>query len=514
MPSGRHRGLGGAAAACALAVLFAVAAPSAPAAPDPGRTAATAGDAAGQRAATAQNRRKRARLRRANRRQKRPNVVVVMTDDQDNTLRGMDSVYGMLSARGTTFANSYTSYPLCCPSRATFLTGLYAHNHGVRESDSPQAYNSLDGTSTLPVWLRRSGYRTAMVGKYLNGYGVNDGNFLESVPDAREIPPGWAEWDALTGGSDQRRYGYKLNENGDIRYYGYGPKNYVTDVLASKAVDYVKRVAPRPKPFFLWFTPTAPHGEAGNLFGATRNPTPAPRHLGVYGSAGYPRTPNFDEVDVSDKPEFVRNKPRLAADEIFDIDSRYRGRMESLLAVDDAVKRIVNRLRKTGDLRKTYIVFTSDNGLQLGSHRLLFKAFLYEESTRVPLVIRGPGFPAGAVRQQPVSNVDLAPTIVQLTRARAGLTMDGRSLLPFAADASVGSGRELLFESYQTSSFALQRDGYIYIGHGSGEEELYDLAADPFELDSLHASGPHLALKAELAARLAQLRSCSGSGCP
>ena len=195
-----------------------------------------------------------------------------MTDDQDNTLQGMDSVGSLLSAQGTSFANSYTSYPLCCPSRATFLTGQYAHNHGVRTSDSPQAYNSLDGSSTLAVWLRRSGYRTAMIGKYLNGYGVND-SALEPVTDAKEIPPGWAEWYALTAGSDQRRYQYKLNENGDVRFYGHGPKNYVTDVNAH-AVDYVKRRAPRPKPFFLWFNPTAPHGEAGNLFGASRNPTP------------------------------------------------------------------------------------------------------------------------------------------------------------------------------------------------------------------------------------------------
>ena len=132
----------------------------------------------------------------------------------------------------------------------------------------------------------------------------------------------------------------------------------------------------------------------------------------------------------------------------------------------------------------------------------------------MPLVIRGPGFPAGAVRQQPVSNVDLAPTIVELTKARAGLTMDGRSLLPFAADASLGAGRELLFESYQTTSFGLRRGNFVYISHDSGEEELYDLSADPFELESLHASAPHLALKAELEARLAQLRTCSGLGCP
>jgi N-acetylglucosamine-6-sulfatase len=511
-----------AASACALALIAVVATASSPAAesPAPGARFAEVAEtqaaiAAGQgraRAATP-NHRKRRKLRRANRLQKRPNVIVVMTDDQDNSLIGMDSVFGLLSSAGTTFANSYTSYPLCCPSRATFLTGQYAHNHGVRKSDSPEAYNSLNHLNTLPLWLKKSGYRTAMVGKYLNGYGVDDG-VLEALPDAREIPPGWSEWFGLTAGSDQRRYQYKLNENGDVRYYGGGPESYVTDVLASHAVDYIKRRAPYPKPFFLWFNPTAPHGENGNLFGATRNPTPAPRHLGRIGNAFYPRTPNFDEADVSDKPEFVRDKPPLTEEEVDDIDRRYRGRVESLFSVDDAVKRIIGRIRKAGDMRKTYVIYTSDNGLQLGSHRLLFKAFLYEESTRVPLIVRGPGFPAGAVREQPVSNVDLAPTIVQLTGAVPRLPMDGRSLVPFAENPGFGADRELLFESYQTNSAAIQRGGFIYIRHDTGEEELYDLEADPFELESLHASPSHSALRAEMEARLDQLQGCAGGACP
>ncbi len=156
--------------------------------------------------------------------------------------------------------------------------------------------------------------------------------------------------------------------------------------------------------------------------------------------------------------------------------------------MDDAVKRIVGRVRKAGDKRKTYIIFTSDNGLQLGAHRLLFKAFLYEESTRVPLIIRGPGFPADTTREQPVSNVDLAPTIVELTKARPGLTMDGRSLVPFAADPGFGADRALLFESYQTESFAVRQGRFIYIRHRTGEEELYDLEADPFEERNLIGS--------------------------
>jgi arylsulfatase A-like enzyme len=448
--------------------------------------------------------------------QKRPNVIVVMTDDQENSLFGMRNVASRLVRGGTTFATSYVSLPLCCPSRATFLTGRYAHNTGVTSNASTGAgtgYQRLDHTSTVPVWLRRSGYATAMIGKYLNGYGVDDG-IAEPLPDAREIPPGWTEWYALTGGSDQFRYRYKLNENGRARYYGDGPANYQTDVLAKHAVGFVKRRAPKRKPFFLWFTPTAPHGEAGRLPGAVRDPQPAPRHLGRFGTAVAPRTPNFNEADVTDKPAFVQDADPLDAEDVEDIDIRYRGRVESLLAVDEAIGRLVRAVKKAGDMRRTYIVFTSDNGLQLGAHRLLFKEYLYEESLRVPLVVRGPRFPAGATRTQPVTNADLAPTILQLAKVRAGNVVDGRSLLPAARNPSTGAIRDLLFESYFPPAAGIRRGEWVYIEQGTGETELYDLAADPFQLDSLHASPGHAALMAQLDARLEQLRGCAGGACP
>ena len=490
----RHQWLRVGVATCALGALGALAAPLAGAAkPDHER--------AGER---------------AKRLQKRPNIVVVMTDDQENSLVGMRSVAKRLGAAGTTFANSYVSLPLCCPSRATFLTGQYAHNHGVLFNFGPgtqTGYQFLDHASTLPVWLRRAKYKTALVGKYLNGYGIDDG-IAERTADAREIPPGWTEWYALTGGSDQYRHRYKLNENGKTRFYGDGPVNYQTDVLAAKAIDFIKRRAPSPKPFFLWFTPTAPHGEAGRFPGATRDPTPALRHFGRFEGAQAPRTPNFDEADVSDKPSFVQDQDRLTPEQLADIEVRYRGRRESLLAVDDAVGRIVARLRKTGDLKRTYIVFTSDNGLQLGAHRLLFKEYLYEESLRVPLIVRGPGFPAGAVRSQLVTNADLAPTVLKLTKVRARHPIDGKSLLPLAAKPSAGAGRELLFENYFPPAAGIRRGSWVYLEHGSGETELYDLAADPFQLQSLHASPAHAALRAELDARLEQLRSCAGRTCP
>jgi N-acetylglucosamine-6-sulfatase len=454
-----------------------------------------------------------AKLRRQNAHQKRPNVIVVETDDQNlSDVQYMTQTLSALGSHGTTFKNAYVEYPLCCPSRATFLTGQYAHNHHVTTTDLPNGYNGLNHTNTLAVWLRNARYRTAMVGKYLNGYGLYDG-IPEPVSDAREIPPGWSQWYGLTSGTDQRRYAYRLNENGKVVKYDGGARNYVTDVLNSKTNQLIKAWAPNPRPFFLWYTPTAPHGESGTPSASTRDPEPALRYLGRLGSATAPRLPNFDEADTSDKPQLVRQEPRLTQDQIDNIDRRFRGRIESLFSVDDEVTRIVRLLAKAKDLRKTYIIFTSDNGLQLGAHRLIFKDYLYEESERVPLIIRGPGIPEGVVRDQLVSNIDLAPTIAEITHATPGLSMDGISLLPLIANPAVQANRDLLFESYDTESFGIRRGDWVYNKFDNGDQELYNLKDDPFELESQDENPAYASLRSQLGARLAQLKTCAGASC-
>ena len=456
-------------------------------------------------------------LRRQNKKQKRPNVILISTDDQNQTdMFVMSITQALLGGLGTTFENSYVTYPLCCPSRATQITGQYAHNHGVTTTDLPNGYNGLDHSNTLAVWLRRAKYRTAMVGKYLNGYGIND-NVPEPVPDAREIPPGWAEWYGLTGGTDQKRYNFKLNENGKVRRYGKGARNYVTDVLSSKVNELLKRWAIRPKPFFLYFNPTAPHGEQGTPFFSTRDPQPAPRHLGLLGDISAPRTPNFNEQNVNDKPQMIQDMPRLTDAQIMDVDRRYRGRLESLLAVDEAVKRIVGLVRKYGDKRKTFFIFTSDNGVQLGSHRMIFKDALYEESERVPLIIRGPGIPAGVTRSQLVSNIDLAPTILEITGAQPGRAQDGISLLPLVANPGAAANRDLLFEVFDFGIFGIRRGPWKLNQYENGgrpdEFELYNLNDDPYELTSEDGQPANATIKAELLARLTQLRTCAGASC-
>ena len=220
---------------------------------------------------------------------KRPNIVVIMTDDQTvESIRVMKNVKRLLVAQGTSFDNSFASFSLCCPSRATFLTGQYAHNHGVLSNKPPYGgYYALDNSNTLPVWLKRAGYETILVGKYLNGYGEHD---------KHEIPPGWTEWHGAVNNSAYQFYGYTLNENGTLVKYGRDPASYQTDVYADKAVEIVRRRAAERKPFFLWLSFLAPHVGGPPTPGRSALTTlPAPRHLGRFAASPLPTPPSFNE---------------------------------------------------------------------------------------------------------------------------------------------------------------------------------------------------------------------------
>ena len=412
----------------------------------------------------------------------RPNVIVLMTDDQTvESMRVMPNVKTLLADQGVTFDSSFASYPLCCPSRATFLTGQYAHNHGVWGNAAPNGgYYKLDSTNTLPVWLQRAGYQTIHLGKYLNGYGTRS---------KTEIPPGWGEWYGTPDPSTYRFRGYQFNENGKLVTYDNSAANYKTDVEARKAVDIIGRQALDPRPFFLWVAFLAPHSggprDPDDPSGQA-TPSPAPRHRNLFATQALPIPLSFNEADVSDKPAGIRNRPLMSAAKVAAVRENYQQRLESLLAVDDAVGQIVNRLAATGELDKTYIIFTSDNGFLHGEHRVPNgKVLLYEPSIRVPLIIRGPNIPAGQHRSQFVSNIDLAPTIVAATHAQPSRILDGRSLLPFATDPRHYSGRDLLLETPNYA--AIRTPNWLYAEYVGGERELYDLARDPDELTSLHA---------------------------
>jgi N-acetylglucosamine-6-sulfatase len=438
-----------------------------------------------------------------------PNVLVIETDDQTlESMRVMDNVNSLIADHGATFKNNFVNYSLCCPSRATFLTGQYMHNHGVLGNAAPNGgfdrFQSLHGDNNLAVWLQDAGYYTAMIGKSLNGY---PGDF---------VPDGWSEWYAAAP-HDQAVYDYALNENGTLVDYGQDPADFKQDVLTGKAVDFVDRLARSPQPFFLWLTYTAPHAGGPNPdpnppsdCGGTAKP--APRHADAFDSEPLRRPPNFNEADVSDKPGVIRKRPRLSADQIADIQRRYRCELESLLSVDEGVGEVVHELDKERLLDDTLLIYTSDNGFFHGEHRIPGgKMRIYEESIRVPLAIRGPGIPEGVNVSDLTINADLAPTIVEVANADPGLEMDGRSLIPVTIQPGIEQGRELLIE--EPGFKAIRTERYMYAEHRGGARELYDLNKDPFELRSRHADGAYRSVKAQLAARLHELQVCAGSSC-
>jgi arylsulfatase A-like enzyme len=445
----------------------------------------------------------------------RPNVIVVMTDDQRATdLEPMRQVRQKIAGEGATFGNFYATFPLCCPSRATFLTGQYSHNHGVFDNESPYGYEAFrNEPRTLPIAMDAAGYKTGYIGKYLNGYG-KDGT-------EREIPDGWDDWQGITEGG---AFDYSLNENGTVVRYGDPQEpdqaaDYQTDVFAQKAAGFVRDNAPRGAPFFLTVAPQAPHA-------ATEDPVqPAPRHEGDFAGEPFPQPPSFNEVKVNDKPSFVRDTPLLTPDQERGMKEKYRARLEALLAVDEAVGKIITTLKSKGELANTLIVFTSDNGWMLGEHRLIKKERLYEESAQVPLMMRGPGIPRDVRRGQITGNIDLAPTILDAANAEHPRPTDGRSLIPLAKNPDTGALRSILIETdlnpaLASESTAIRTPSHLYAEHGGAdpERELYNLNVDPFQLKSRHTGGPFETsgspqIENGLRQDLHVLEDCAGDSC-
>jgi arylsulfatase A-like enzyme len=451
----------------------------------------------------------------------RPNVVVVMSDDQTAaSMESMPAVRRDIGDRGATFANSFTNWPLCCPSRATLLTGQYAHNHGVLGNESPLGgFDRLASDETLPVWLQRRGYFTAHIGKFLNGY----------EDSAVGVPPGWSEWHGskLT----YTFYGYQLLEDGQLVTYGSpdedpdnpaNPQTYSTDVYTDKAVELIGRVAPQDSPFFLSLAYLAPHSGGPNnpegepptrCQGAAK---PAVRHKGTADGVPLPAPPSFNEADASDKPPGIQARAPLTTNEVDRIERHYRCRLESLLAIDEGVARVIDALRAAGELDETLVVYTSDNGFFHGEHRIVRgKNRAYEEAIRVPLLIRGPGVPKGETVRDLAINADLAATIAEATGAEPTVALDGRSLFAAMRNPGRERGRELLIEG--DSYWAIRTARYVYVEHTSGENagavELYDLELDPFQVQSQHLNPAYEPARAALAARLAALRGCVGRSC-
>jgi N-acetylglucosamine-6-sulfatase len=443
------------------------------------------------------------------------NVVLITTDDMTaSELRWMPKTRRLLGREGVTFTDSISPHPLCCPARAEILTGQFAQNNGVRTNNAPYGgYYRLDSSDTLPVWLRRAGYQTTFMGKYLNEYGTHS---------AHEVPPGWDSWRA-TVGNPYDYNNYVVNADGDLRLH---TGHYQTDYYADLTERAVSRLSASGQPFFLWQSHIAPHlsrplwpvltGEQG-----WEAPTPSGRYHGPLERLPQPDTPAYNEADVSDKPRYIRRTPTLDQGTREWLSELHQRRIETLRSVDDAVARTVGVLTQTGELDNTLLIFTSDNGYLLGQHRHEGKNVPYEAALQVPLLMRGPSVPDGVRSPATTTTVDLAPTVLAAAGAKPGLPIDGRNLLPVARGDQPGWDTTLIQGGPRTPEEGpgwffrgVRTDRYTYVEYRqTGEVELYDRWLDPYQLHNVAGQATYAGVQAELHHRLLQLQDCSGSDC-
>ncbi len=500
----------------------------------------------------------------------RPNILVVMTDDMSLAdLELMPNVQRLLVRKGTTFTNAVDSFPLCCPARATFITGQYAHNHGVEGNFAPFGwYGMKKRGNILPAWLDDAGYTTALIGKWLNGYGARDAH--------GEVPKGFDIWRGLLDVSAYDYFNFVMNIDGRLRSWGdaefamnlvkfaiiqvddqpdslasivakleelFGPRpftywgaekrrDYSPDVTGRITKDLVRAERKSDDPFFIWWAPAAPHREdvASTLMGRPGpDPRPPPRYAKRSTRYTLPRPPNFNEADTTDKSANFQEKAQpLSEEDIAQLELDYQGRIGSLLAVDDHVAKLVKTLRRTDQLDNTTIMFVSDNGWLHGEHRIPGDKFLpYEESLRVPLVMRGPGIPKGQSIDRQVGNIDFAPTLVDIANATAGRTMDGISLVPAIQDPKRLPKRAIELEAlrplfvgdipvngWDRPYTGVRTERYTYVvWTDTGEIEFYDRKTDPYQLENRADDATYAAVMQRLAAKLRRLKDCEGAAC-
>jgi N-acetylglucosamine-6-sulfatase len=480
-----------------------------------------------------------------------PNIVLFMTDDQDvqhHSLNYMPRLNKLFRQGGMEFVHYYVPTGLCCPSRATILRGQYCHNTKVYDNGDLSNATYKSGAwdkfveeglenETFVTMLQSVGYETALIGKYMNGYGG-----LEAI---RHIPPGFDHWMGMT---DMSFYGPAFSKNGTR--FVVNSTIYQTDFIRDWSINYMQSVRDPSKPFFLMVTPFAPHSPA----------IPARRHKGLFNDVELPQFDSFNPSDTiqRDRPAWIRHMPPLLESQIDDMTKFYRNRLRSLQAIDEAIESLLNAIHDLGLDDDTYFFYTSDNGQHFGDFRIpAGKRQAYETDVRVPFLVRGPSIGKGTVVTQVVQSVDLGPTFLDLaTRlfhdgkgdpindgivqfqqqqqqqrllrhvsVKSSYPMDGKSIVDIlhgqiSAVPNVNDFRwAALLEMYggssniglrynQTKGYyqnhmypntyqALRivngpdwaaRANWLYVEWCTGEQELYDMTEDPYQVTNLAPS--------------------------
>jgi arylsulfatase A-like enzyme len=430
----------------------------------------------------------------------RPNIVFVLTDDlTPNLLQYMPHVQALERA-GTGFTNYTVTDSLCCPSRASIFTGNFPHttkivtNHG--RYGGFQLFHDLgEEAHTFAPAVQARGYRTALMGKYLNNYHASFpapsalGDW--TPPQSTFIPPGWSEWDGVGYGYPQ--YNYTLNHDHRVEMHGRAPNDYLNTVLQDYGLKFISDSAEQKAPFLLEIASFSPHTPS----------TPAPQDVHKFADVTAPRTAAFNRLPEH-PPAWLRDRPRLTRAELDLINAQFRQRVRSVQSVDRMIGALEQRLRATGQADNTVFVFSSDNGYHMGEYRLLPGKFTaFDTDIRVPLIVVGPGIRPGSVDNHVVENIDLAPTFEQLAGAVPPDTVEGRSLVPLLHGESPtwrtlalvehhgpdtardDPDRQNTLSGNPPSYEAIRTPQFTYVRYETGDTEYYDLATDPNELDNL-----------------------------
>lgn len=442
----------------------------------------------------------------------RPNIVVITTDDQTAMeLKWMPRTRAAIGDAGIDFTKAISPHPLCCPARAELLTGQYAQNNGVRSNSGKHGgFHSLKSKgNTVASWLQGAGYRTGMVGKFLNLYRLEDGR-----------QKGWDYWNPTIRGI-LTPYNYTMFNDDPLNTETQIDGIHNTDLVSLRTQELVEKWAPQSQPFFVWASFVAPHGDCYDPSrpNCSAPPTPPHRYRDIYPDLTLPTMtkPSYNERWMGDKPKWMRKLP--APDPTY-LQLLFTQRVRALAAVDEAVADIVESLRVSGELDNTLVIFSSDNGYLLGEHRLDGKVWGFQESLRVPLLMRGPGIEAGRTSSQVATWIDLAPTIVDAADALAQRRMDGLSLLPVAAGAKIRrtpliqagprkpmGTRSWTYRGVTTKRYTLMR------WNKTGFVELYDRKNDPYELQNRAKKKRYRAVRKELIRRTDRLKGCRGEAC-
>ena len=446
----------------------------------------------------------------------KPNIIFILTDDYANNLVDFMPNLKAMQKEGVTFSHYYVSNSLCCPSRSSIFTGMLPHNTGVQTNTKPNGGYEVymehgNAQESFCVALQHAGYKTAMMGKFLNGY----------LPRKHQPVPGWSDW--FVAGAGYRNFDYDINSNGQILHFGHAPGDYLTDVLSARADSLIR--AWKDHPFFIEVSTFTPHGPF----------IPAPRHQNLFNDSKAPRTPAFNRQADSTAPDWLRELQPLGSKQIDRIDNIFRNRLRCIMSIDEMLGSIRKLLNQTGVSNHTYIFFSSDNGYHLGDYSMLQgKQTPFDIDIRVPLIAWGPNVAKGSRQEAIVSNIDLAPTFTALAGAQLKREPDGRDIQYLLreqytekinwrsftiiehrrvnddrTDPDLQEAEDGRLPSYT----ALRFHNLLYVEYETGEVSCYDVQNDPYELRNISSTLP-IELQKKLHSILLAAKNCGDkNGC-